>query len=170
MKIAIVVQSNTGNTRQLAEAIQSALPDEMLIYSGAPAPEALQADLIFVGSWTDKGVFAKPVLDFLAQCHQKQLALFATCGFGQSDEYFQAILKRSADQVPADNMILGCYACQGRMPETVKQRYLALQAKEPENPRWASLLENFDAALSHPDSTDLEGGRHFAQRILTKLQ
>ena len=100
MKIAIVVQSNTGNTRQLAEAIQSALPDEMLIYSGAPAPEALQADLIFVGSWTDKGVFAKPVLDFLAQCHQKQLALFATCGFGQSDEYFQAILKRSADQVP----------------------------------------------------------------------
>ena len=58
MKIAIVVQSNTGNTRQLAEAIQSALPDEMLIYSGAPAPEALQADLIFVGSWTDKGVFA----------------------------------------------------------------------------------------------------------------
>ena len=47
MKIAIVVQSNTGNTRQLAEAIQSALPDEMLIYSGAPAPEALQADLIF---------------------------------------------------------------------------------------------------------------------------
>ena len=42
MKIAIVVQSNTGNTRQLAEAIQSALPDEMLIYSGAPAPEALQ--------------------------------------------------------------------------------------------------------------------------------
>lgn len=56
------------------------------------------------------------------------------------------------------------------MPETVKQRYLALQAKEPENPRWASLLENFDAALSHPDSTDLEGGRQFAQRILTKLQ
>ena len=47
MKIAIVVQSNTGNTRQLAEAIQSTLPDEMLIYSGAPAPEALQADLIF---------------------------------------------------------------------------------------------------------------------------
>ena len=44
MKIAIVVQSNTGNTRQLAESIQSALPDEMLIYSGAPAPEALQAD------------------------------------------------------------------------------------------------------------------------------
>ena len=55
------------------------------------------------------------------------------------------------------------------MPETVKQRYLALQAKEPENPRWASLLENFDAALSHPDSTDLEGGRQFAQRILTEL-
>lgn len=33
MKIAIVVQSNTGNTRQLAEAIQSAMADEMLIYS-----------------------------------------------------------------------------------------------------------------------------------------
>ena len=32
------------------------------------------------------------------------------------------------------------------------------------------VLENFDAALSHPDSTDLEGGRQFAQRILTKLQ
>ena len=69
MKIAIVYQSLTGNTRQLAEAVQAVLPSEMLFYIGTPDAEALKADLIFVGSWTDKGLFSQSMLDFLAQCH-----------------------------------------------------------------------------------------------------
>ena len=47
MKISIVYQSLTGNTRQLAEAVQAVLPSEMLFYIGTPDAEALKADLIF---------------------------------------------------------------------------------------------------------------------------
>ena len=170
MKIAIVYQSLTGNTRQLAEAVQSVLPKEKLIYMGTPNAEALKADLIFAGSWTDKGLFSQPMLDFLAQCRNKSLALFATCGFGQSEEYYQAILQRTTAEIPSDNLILACFACQGRMQESVKQRYQAMQAKEPDNPRWTSLLENYDSALSHPDRADLQRCQQFARDVLTKIK
>lgn len=170
MKISIVYQSLTGNTRQLAEAVQAVLPSEMLFYIGTPDAEALKADLIFAGSWTDKGLFSQPMLDFLAQCHNKSLALFATCGFGQAEEYYQAILQRTAAKIPADNLILASFACQGRMHESVKQRYQTMQAKEPDNPRWTSLLENYDSALSHPDNTDLHRCQQFARDVLTKIK
>ena len=72
------------------------------------------------GSWTDKGVLPSLFWIFWSQCHHKNWRCLRSCGFGQSDEYFQAILKRSAAQVPDDNTLLGSlYACQGRMPESV---------------------------------------------------
>ena len=40
MKYAIVYSSRTGNTRQLADALHSALPAGDCLYFGAPAPEA----------------------------------------------------------------------------------------------------------------------------------
>ena len=55
MNYAIVCTSKTGNTTQLADAIQSSLPEEKVIYAGIPQAEALQADRIYVGFWTDKG-------------------------------------------------------------------------------------------------------------------
>ena len=55
MRYSIVYSSNTGNTRQLAEAIEQQLPAGDLLYCGAPDAAALQADVLFVGFWTDKG-------------------------------------------------------------------------------------------------------------------
>lgn len=49
MNYAIVCTSKTGNTKQLADAIQSSLPEEKVIYAGIPQAEALQADRIYVG-------------------------------------------------------------------------------------------------------------------------
>lgn len=55
MKYSIVFSSVTGNTRQLADAILSVLPQENLRYFGPPAEIALEADCLYVGFWTDQG-------------------------------------------------------------------------------------------------------------------
>lgn len=55
MKYSIVYSSRTGNTKLLAEHLKSSLPDDSVIYFGKPSAEAAEADLIFLGFWTDKG-------------------------------------------------------------------------------------------------------------------
>lgn len=166
MRYSIVYSSNTGNTRQLAEAIERQLPAGDLLYCGAPDAAALQADVLFVGFWTDKGTCDETVAQLLKQAEGKTVYLFGTAGFGQSQQYFDQILTRVRENLPAGAVYGGGYMCQGRMPQAVRSRYEAMQAKEPENARYKMLIENFDAALAHPDANDLEAAAAWAKSCL----
>ena len=58
--------------------------------------------------------------------------------------------------IDASNTVVGTYMCQGRMPQTVRERYLKMK-EQPEHPtNLDALIENFDRALPHPDAEDLE--------------
>ncbi len=166
MRYSIVYSSNTGNTRQLAEAIEQQLPTGDLLYCGAPDTAALQADVLFVGFWTDKGSCDAKVAELLKQTGGKTVYLFGTAGFGQSQQYFDQILARVRENLPAGAVYGGGYMCQGRMPQAVRSRYEAMQAKEPENTRYKMLIENFDEALAHPDTNDLEAAAAWAKGCL----
>lgn len=153
MKYAIVYSSRTGNTRQLADALHAFLPAEDCVYFGAPAPEALAADRVYVGFWTDKGSCDETVAAFLQSLPAgKEVYLFGTAGFGGSAVYFDKILDAAAANLPAGVRVAGRYMCQGRMPQAVRTRYEAM----PDSPRRQAMLDNFDAALSHPNADDLD--------------
>lgn len=166
MRYSIVYSSNTGNTRQLAEAIEQQLPAGDLLYCGKPDAAALQAEVLFVGFWTDKGTCDETVAALLKQAEGKTVYLFGTAGFGQSRQYFDQILARVRESLPAGAVYGGGFMCQGRMPQAVRGRYEAMQEKEPENARYQMLLENFDAALVHPDANDLEAAAAWAKECL----
>ena len=117
MRYSIVYSSKTGNTRQLAEAIERQLPAGDLLYCGAPDAAALQADVLFVGFWTDKGTCDETVAQLLKQAEGKTVYLFGTAGFGQSQQYFDQILTRVRENLPAGAVYGGGYMCQGRMPQ-----------------------------------------------------
>lgn len=166
MRYSIVYSSNTGNTRQLAEEIEKQLPAGELVYCGAPDAAALQAEVLFVGFWTDKGSCDEKVAELLKQADGKTVYLFGTAGFGQSQQYFDQILARVRENLPAGAVYGGGFMCQGRMPQAVRSRYEAMQAKEPENARYKMLIENFDAALAHPNADDLEADAAWAKSCL----
>ena len=69
MKYAIVFSSQTGNTKQLAEAVSSVLPQADLCFFGSPSQEALQAERLFIGFWTDKGRCNQEITDFHRHLH-----------------------------------------------------------------------------------------------------
>lgn len=92
MKYAIVFSSQTGNTKQLAEVVSSVLPQADLCFFGSPSQEALQAERLFIGFWTDKGRCNQEITDFLKTLKGKEVFLFGTAGFGGSQEYFDKIL------------------------------------------------------------------------------
>ena len=154
MTYAIVYDSQTGNTALLAERIRKVLPAENLIYFGAPSAEALRADILFVGSWTDKGTCCEKIAQFLKSLQTKRVFLFGTAGFGGSAAYVSQIGNRMAENLSDGNVLLGTYLCQGKMPLSVRARYEALSKTDKEKAK--PMLENFDRALSHPDQEDLE--------------
>lgn len=152
MSYAIVYSSQTGNTRLLAETLRQALPQEECLYFGPPSSEALEADTLYVGFWTDKGTCDQVSAEFLKSLTRQTVFLFGTAGFGGAPEYFKKILASVKGLLPPQVSVVGSYMCQGKMPQGVRRRYEAMEA----GPRRDMLLSNFDQALSHPNQADLE--------------
>lgn len=153
MTQAIVYTSQTGNTAQLAQCIRTLLPPEQVLYMGDIQPQALQAERLFVGFWTDKGDCPPEMAAFLAELTGKEVFLFGTAGFGGSPDYFTQIIRRVTAHLGPDNRLLGWYMCQGKMPQAVRTRYETLAQTQPEQAQ--PMLDNFDRALSHPSQEDL---------------
>ena len=80
MTYSIVYSSKTGNTKMLADALHQALPADDCLYFGAPDAQALAAERIYIGFWTDKGTCDAETAAFLAQLTQQEIFLFGTCG------------------------------------------------------------------------------------------
>lgn len=156
VKYAIVFSSLTGNTKKLADTIRAVLPKEDCEYFGAPKAEELHSEMLYIGFWTDKGNADNATLELLSKLRNKKIFLFGTAGFGGSAAYFQKILNRTACSIDASNSVVGNYMCQGKMPSSVRERYMKMK-DQPEHPtNIDALIENFDRALSHPDEMDLE--------------
>lgn len=156
MSYAIVYSSQTGNTKLLADTLHAVLPQEECRYFGTPDPAALDADTLYVGFWTDKGTADADSAAFLRQLRGKQVFLFGTAGFGGSEAYFDKILRAVQKGLDRSNTVTGSFMCQGRMPLSVRQRYEKMKAQPLHMPNLDALIENFDKALSHPDTEDLE--------------
>lgn len=157
MTYSIVYSSKTGNTKMLADALHQALPADDCLYFGAPDAQALAAERIYIGFWTDKGSCDAETAAFLAQLTQQEIFLFGTCGFGGGVAYFEQILARVRDLLPESVQLVGSYVCPGKMPQSVRDRYVRIAEEEPaKRSHMQKMIFNFDCALSHPDADDLQ--------------
>ena len=85
MKISIIYDSATGNTKKLADEISRMFEEKTNIeYS----------DIVFIGSWTDKGSPTLRIQEELKKLKNKKIFYFGTCGFGGSEEYFNLLFER----------------------------------------------------------------------------
>ena len=153
---SIVFSSLTGNTKKLADTIHEMLPHDKCDYFGENDSRVRQSDLLYIGFWTDKGNADHKTLELLAKLKNKKIFLFGTAGFGGSDVYFKKILEQVRQSIDSSNVVIGEYMCQGKMPPSVRERYIKMK-ESPEHPaNLDMLIKNFDCALSHPDGEDLE--------------
>jgi flavodoxin I len=151
MRYAVVYSSRTGNTALLAQTIRDMCTRDACLYFGAPDAQALAAQTLFVGFWTDKGTCDEQTARFLEQLTDQRVFLFGTAGFGGAPEYFEQILSRVKAHMGQDVQLIGTYMCQGKMPQQVRDRYASME----DSPRRTAMLQNFDQALGHPDAQDL---------------
>ncbi|OUO61031.1 flavodoxin family protein BilS [Olsenella sp. An270] len=147
MSYAIICSSKTGNTEKLAQRAREVLGEK------GEGPVA-DADLVLLGSWTDKGGMDPALADSLPQLVGKRVFLFGTCGFGGSQAYYDRVLDRFAAALPEGAQVVGRFMCQGQMPPAVRERYVKMAEHDPK--KFEPMIENYDRALGHPDAADLD--------------
>ena len=155
MNYSIVYSSPTGNTEKLASAIAEALPQERCLYFGKPEGY-IDAPLVFVGFWTDKGTCDSATAEFLKTLKHKKVFLFGTAGFGGSAQYYEKILMTAQQELDSSNTVIGTYMCQGKMPIGIRQRYEKMLTGTAADLKIQGQIENFDQAVSHPDQSDCD--------------
>lgn len=166
MKIAIVYDSITGNTKKIAEELKKEVDGLNLVYFGEPEKK-IEADLYIVGSWTDKGMCSKKITEFLKQLKNKKIAYFGTAGFGGSIEYYQKLSNRVKEIIDSSNEILGYFHCQGKMPMSIRDRYVKLITDNPADKNIQVSIENFDEALLHPNYEDISNAKKWIKSIIS---
>lgn len=157
MTYAIIYSSKTGNTELLADVIRQTLPEENCVWYGpvsGAAGASGNADMIFAGFWTDIGTCDEAMAGFLRGLAGKEVFLFGTAGFGQSEDYFSQILGKVGSHLDKSCHLAGTFMCQGKMPESVRRRYEGMLESGGDERKVKGLIENFDRALSHPDEGD----------------
>lgn len=167
MKIAIIFDSRTGNTLQIAESIKAACIGHEVVAFGDPELTSFEeADILFAGSWTDKGTCSDKMKHFLEKQEESIIALFGTAGFGGDESYYSKIVSRIEEAIPNTSVTLGYFYCQGKMPLTMRERYIASMTEHPEDKSLRVKLENFDQAFSHPDEKDCALAKVFVKKII----
>lgn len=170
MNIAIVYSSNTGNTETIAKAIKEELKNENIVYFGKVVEEIPEADLYFIGSWTDKGNASKDIIEFVKKITNKKIAYFGTAGYGGSENYYNSLFERIKVNIDKSNEVLGYFYCQGKMPIQVKERYVKMMTEHPDDANLKVSIHNFDEALKHPNGVDLDNVRKWAKNIKNTTQ
>ena len=167
----VLYQSETGNTKKLATSIFAALPgmakdlrsiDEL---NGLP-----DAATYFVGFCVHRGTCSLEVGNLLSSISGKNVALFGTCGAGNVDNYYKNIENSARIWLEDDNLYLGGFFCQGKMPVQFRQKYESMLNGDQAHDHHLKLqLSNFDEAMIHPTKDDLTRAADFAKNCLSRL-
>lgn len=170
LEYLVLYESPSGNTKKIAATIFSRLPgtskDLIDITTDKEIPEA---QVYFIGFCVHRGTCSMDVSDFITGLGGKQIALFGTCGMGNSPDYYKAIENSVNAWIESDNDYLGAFICQGKMPRKVRQKYETM--RDAENTAQIDMyIHNFDEALTHPDSLDIEHAKVFTEKCLKQLE
>ncbi|MFR3450540.1 MAG: flavodoxin family protein [Collinsella sp.] len=120
-----------------------------------PSSDALGADRVYVGFWTDKGSCDESIAAFLTALDSQEVFLFGTAGFGGSGAYFEQILTKVRALIPDTATVVGTFMCQGRWAPGCAGAMRRCANKGFRPKRSMLSLANFDTALTHPDDGDI---------------
>jgi len=172
MKILVAYFSQTGNTKQVAEAIHQ----EMAISNETDLKKIEETggenfseyDLVFVGSPIHAGGLAAQVkgwLEALPENPTFKLAAFVShASFAYEKQGFEAGVQYFDDISKDKNVAyLGCYDCQGRLAPELHAMVQQSQGLSDED--WAEKVAKFD---EHPNAEDEQKAKDFAKEVLSR--
>lgn len=160
MKYAVVYESNSMNTEQVAYAIYDALdvsPAQKLIVNLDEEEELPEAEMYYVGFPVNNFNCGFRIMECFERIQGKRVAVFATCGLMPTDKYKAKIESAIDVWIDEDTDYKGFYLCQGRTDHAQQQKMME------ENPEAAEVFDKmFREGAQHPDADDLKAAASFA--------
>jgi flavodoxin len=159
MKVLVAYMSRTGNTKKVAEAIYSAIPEPKEIKRIEDVTSLEGYDLSFLGFPMHAYGPDKPEKTFLeTHVKNKTIALFITHMAPEDAPPLQGWIQKFSDAAAGAN-IIGVFDCQGQLNSRLLKIILRLR-----HPTRA------DNSQGQPDATRLERARTFAIETINKLK
>lgn len=164
--IMVTYASQTGNTKQVAEAIA----DELGVSAVAMAEaDPSQAECIAVGFWVHAGKPCEEATRFLESLAGKKVFLFGTMGTHPSEEHAILSSRAARDMIAERNLLLGQFVCQGKLADTIHKEVTTL-VRFPYGEPVTLTREMMADSASHPDAADLEAARKEARKAFAKVR
>lgn len=167
MKSIVIYSSLTGNTKQVAEAIASILPEGTPCVAMSELPSDIASyDLVFAGFWVDKGTANKEARDILGTLHNLYIALFATAGVPPHMEHAKQSLVNAAACLPDGVVPVDTFICQGKVDPKVIEMMYKMFPKGHSHGQSADRDARHKQAAVHPNEDDCKAARQFAKHVL----
>lgn len=171
MKYQVVYYSETGNTEKIAKTIFEEIPGDDKDIQRLSEYIYKDADTYFLGFWIKRGAPSMEFLDFLSSLEGKSIALFATCGMGNTDAYYKKIERQVQAWLPENCDYKGLFICQGKMPIAIRKACEKKKIEEKNTCEYCDqLIENFDRALLRPDNNDIKNVKGFVNKIVNEQE
>lgn len=171
MKTLVVYSSLTGNTKKVAQAVSSVLP-ECDMFPVEEAPSSVEGyDLVALGYWVDKGMPDGRSRAWLEGIRNARLAFFGTLGAWPDSDHAKECMKKGealALEPDRGNSVCGSWLCQGRIDPKV----LEVMARMAGNvhPMTPERKAHIEEAARHPDDGDCRRAQEFFRNILDSLK
>jgi flavodoxin len=164
MKVLLAYSSQTGNTEKVARAIQEVAPAGTVFSKISEAPPIEEFDMVVIGFWIDRGKPNQEALDYLNTIRNKKAAFFCTMGAVPDTPHGEKYMDE-ARAILRDNLLVGEFACQGKIDEKLIETFKSLPAGHPHAITEES-RRRYEAASTHPDEADLKRARETFRKIL----
>lgn len=167
LKYLVIYASETGNTRLVAEEVYNSLPvskKEKRLVDVRTWHGEYDAETYLVGFWANRGSCSLEIIDLLSSLHNRNVALFGTCGMGAGDRYYDKLAQNARVWLSDTNHYLGHFFCQGKMPIEIRRKYESCRGK-CDDAKIDQMLDYFDEAASHPNRQDFLHAHLFAEKI-----
>jgi flavodoxin len=166
MKVLVTYFTQTGNTRQVAEAIHRVVTCEKAVIPISELADLEGYDLVFYGFPIQAGHPAKDAAEFFSgKAAGKKVALFITHGAPEDAERVGPWLEEARALVSsAGAELVGLFDCQGEASQQIVDFLLG-----SDNPELQQYGQEAAVAKGLPDEARLEKAREYAREVLAQL-
>ena len=120
MSAIILYSSLTGNTKSVAEAMASVMPEGTPCMPVKEAPANLaDYDTVFVGFWVDRGTANKEAAKLIETLNNKHVVFFATLGMYADSDHARESIEKASTLLPNKESLVDGFVCQGKIDPTV---------------------------------------------------
>lgn len=162
-RILVTYQSQTGNTKKVAEAIFNALPEPKELKPIKEAQSLEDYELVFLGfpvHGEGPNPKARAYMENITK--GKQVAIFITHAAPENAPEVPAIIQKFRDAA-SEAEVLDVFNCQGQLSRVIKTVMRLMP--NPQIRNWA----NMDTSQGQPNASRLEKASVFAQNVLASL-